>query len=292
MTSKNCHLNETLNGKKIAFIGAGNMAQAIINGLIESGIKPNSLYCSNPGLTKLDKLKVSYPGINTSQKNSDIAKQADILVLAVKPQVIAQALNSIAALDLSDKLIISVAAGVETQSISQLLQQDISLVRAMPNTPASIGMGATGLFANEKVCATKKTFSECIFNAVGTSVWIEHESQMDLVTAISGSGPAHYFLFLESVIQSAIEQGMAAETAKKLAIQTALGAASMAAQDPKHDIRQLRENVTSPGGTTAAAIESFQNNHFAEIIEKALKASVNRGKKLSAMIEHSDNSEK
>lgn len=281
MTSKNCHFIDNLSKQQIGFIGAGNMAQAIIHGLIKAGLAPNNIHCSNPSAAKLEQLTSQYPKLNTSQDNSLIASASDILVIAVKPQKMQSALDSIKQLKLSDKLIISVAAGVETDAIANLLEQAVPVVRAMPNTPATIGQGATGLFANSQVSDQQKSFASAIFDAVGISVWIDSEAQMDLVTAISGSGPAHYFLFLEAVIQSAIAQGMEATIAKTLALQTALGAAKMVEHNPETDIAKLRNNVTSPGGTTAAAIDSFQSDAFIEIIDKALKASVKRGVELA-----------
>ncbi len=270
-----------LKNKTIGFIGAGNMAQAIIHGLIRGGVEPPQLACSNPSPEKLESLKRQYPQIVTSHDNQTIAAMADILVLAVKPQKIALALEPLVPIDLSNKLVVSVAAGVETQTIEQLLKQKVAQVRAMPNTPATIGLAATGLFANDLTTKTQQQITESIFNSIGLAIWIEDESQMDLVTAISGSGPAHYFLFLEAVCQSAIEQGMAPEVAKKLAVQTALGAASMVRQNFEQAIAELRKQVTSPAGTTAAAIESMQQDQFAAIIDKAIRASVKRGKELA-----------
>ncbi|NVK22567.1 MAG: pyrroline-5-carboxylate reductase [Kangiellaceae bacterium] len=281
MASKNCHSISALEQKAIGFIGAGNMAQAIIHGLAQAGIAPASIHCSNPSQPKLDRLRQQYSTLNVYQHNATVAERSDILLLAVKPQMMSKALASISGFDFSQKLLVSVAAGVETDAIEQQLQQTVAIVRAMPNTPATIGLGATGLYANGQVSQLQKQQAETVFNAVGNSVWILDEQQMDLVTAVSGSGPAHYFLFLEAVIQSAVEQGMDAETAKQLAVQTALGAAQMVSQNSATDIAELRANVTSPGGTTAAAIESFQTHDFAEIIDTALKASVRRGKELA-----------
>lgn len=283
MTSKNCHLSEQLTQLAIGFIGTGNMAQAIIHGLIKAGQPSEQIYCANPSLDILEQLKSHYPTIHISHNNDEIAKNSDILLLSVKPQKMAQALDSIQNLDLTNKLIVSIAAGVETETIGTQLRQNIAIVRAMPNTPAMIGAGATGLFANSLVTEQQQMLAEQIFNAIGLSVWIESESQMDLVTAISGSGPAHYFYFLEAVIKSATKQGMDLETAKQLAVQTALGAAKMVIENDDVAIEELRSRVTSPGGTTAAAIESFQNDEFTAIIDKALRASVERGIELAEL---------
>ncbi len=283
MASKNCHISDQLRVSKIGFIGAGNMAQAIIHGLVKDGQKAETLFCSNPSQGKLDALKARHSSINTSQSNTEVAQEVDILVLAVKPQKMSLALSSLQSHELSNTLIISVAAGVELETISAELKQPVAVIRAMPNTPSTIGLGATGLCSNASVSDRQKQLAETIFNAVGVSVWINDEAQMDLVTAISGSGPAHYFYFMESVIASAIEQGMEPDVAKILASQTALGAAKMVTSDLDFSIEQLRSNVTSPGGTTAAAIESMASDQLATIIDKAVRASVNRGKELSAL---------
>lgn len=287
MTSKNCHLIEQVKQLKIGFIGAGNMAQAIIHGLIKAGQPSNHIFCSNPSAGKLEQLQQQYSSINVSHDNTEVANNSDILLVSVKPQKISIALSSIKDIDLSNKLIISVAAGVETHTIEQILEQEIPIVRSMPNTPAMIGAGATGLFANSKVTVIQKQLASNIFEAVGISAWITDETQMDLVTAVSGSGPAHYFYFIESVINSAVSQGMDEQTAKQLAVQTALGAAQMVIQNDKLSVEELRNQVTSPGGTTAAAIESFQNDDLTAIIDKAIRASVQRGVELSRISKQS-----
>ncbi|MRX28108.1 pyrroline-5-carboxylate reductase [Kangiella sp. HZ709] len=257
------------------------MAQAIIHGLIAADHSASQIICSNPSQGKLNALKLAYPDINSTTDNNKVFEVADIIILAVKPQMLSVALSSINTDLCADKLLISVAAGVETSTIYELLYSKGAIVRAMPNTPATIGEGVTGLFAKGNVSEIQRSYSEQIFNSVGQSVWIKQESQMDWVTAISGSGPAHYFYFLEAVIDSAVLHGFDPSTARQLAVQTAIGATKMAGANHDADISQLRQAVTSPGGTTAAAIESFQNDQFAEIINQALKASVKRGQELA-----------
>ncbi len=278
MTSKNCHSIADLT---IGFVGAGNMAQAIIHGLIAAGHSATQIVCSNPSQDKLLALQQNYPDIKTTSNNHQVVEISHIIIVAVKPQMLSEALSSIHTNLCADKLVISVAAGVETSTIYELLHSKGSIIRAMPNTPATIGEGVTGLFAMDNVSELQKNWSEQIFNSVGHSVWINQESQMDWVTAISGSGPAHYFYFLEAVIDSAVLDGFDPSTARQLAVQTAIGAAKMARASGDVSISQLRQAVTSPGGTTAAAIESFQNDQFAEIINRALKASVSRGQELA-----------
>lgn len=279
-----------LAGLKIGFIGAGNMARSIIGGLvgglvgqqIGSGLKPNQILVSNPSSGKLEQLALDFSGIQTRQDNRLVAEACDILVLATKPQVMPGVLAELKAVDCQNKLIISVAAGVETQTFSEgLAQSGLSIVRSMPNTPALIGLGATGLFANSHVSQQQKQQANQIFEAVGICEWIEDEAQMDLVTAISGSGPAHYFLFLEAVTEFAVTQGLSEQVARQLASQTALGAASMVQQNNDQSIANLRQAVTSPGGTTAAALESFASDDFKNIVAKALQSSVTRGQELA-----------
>ncbi len=279
---------QTLLNQQIGFIGAGNMAQAIIHGLLASdrqsktdGLHASQIACANPSNGKLELLKQQYPKLITSNDNREVAQQADILLIAVKPQKLAEALTPLADLDFSNKLLISVAAGVETATFATLLQQELALVRAMPNTPAVISQGATGLFATKMVTEKQKAQAAAIFEAVGQSAWIAKETQMDLVTAIAGSAPAYYFLFLEAIIESAIAQGMDLATAKLLASQTAFGATAMVAQDLEQDIAELRQNVTSPGGTTAAALASFEHNQFKQIVDKAIRSAVDRGQELA-----------
>lgn len=269
--------------KNIGFIGAGNMAQAIIHGLIANGASESLISCSNPSSSKLDRLHERYPNMFCSNDNQVVVERSEIIVLAVKPQKVEQVLKPLATIDFSTKLVISIAAGVETQTISQLLSQDVSQVRAMPNTPATIGAGATGLFANTQVSDSQLTQAKTIFDSIGTSVWINDEAQMDLVTAIAGSAPAYYFLFLEAVVKSAVQQGMNEQTAKSLAVQTALGASALIAKDLTQDIGSLRQQVTSPAGTTEAAVNSFQSNNFEQIIDEAIKASVQRGQELATI---------
>lgn len=285
MNTNVTNLLEPQSKLRIGFIGAGNMAQAILKGLIQAGIAEHRLSCSNPSPEKLDLLTSEFPALSVSQNNLAVAKESDIIIIAVKPQKLSEVLKPLSAVLLADKLIISVVAGVETESFCKQLQQNISIIRAMPNTPATIGMGATGLFANSMIEAQHKNHAESIFNAVGLSVWIEQEAQMDLVTAISGSGPAHYFLYLESMIKSATNQGMSPEVAKTLVTQTALGAINIVSQDLEQDISQLRRKVTSPAGTTAAAIDFLQQNNFESLIDKAVQSSVTRGKELAKTVE-------
>lgn len=272
---------EVLKNAKVGFIGAGNMAASILGGLIQSGLPAECIFVSNPSAGKLDALKEKYPTLNTTHDNVEVADNVDYLLLAVKPQKISLACDDFKDMDLSKKCAISVAAGVTCDTLTNLLGNDTPVVRSMPNTPSLIGYGATGLFANDNVTAEQREATSAIFEAVGKSIWVDDENLMDVVTAVSGSGPAHYFLYMESVVQGGIELGLPEETARELAAQTALGAAAMVQQNGDMEIGQLRRNVTSPGGTTAAALDTLNQHQLPEIVKKALEASVKRGKELA-----------
>lgn len=272
---------ELLSKAKVGFIGAGNMAASILGGLIQSGLPADSIYVSNPSAGKLDALKAKHPTLNITHDNAEVAKQVDYLLLAVKPQKMSLACDDFKAMDMSQTCAISVAAGVTCETLTHLLGADTPVVRSMPNTPSLIGYGATGLYANDKVTEQQRQATSAIFDAVGKSIWVDDEDLMDVVTAVSGSGPAHYFLFMESVVKGGMELGLPEHTARELAAQTALGAAAMVQQNGAMEIGQLRRNVTSPGGTTAAALDTLNEHELPEIVKKALEASVKRGKELA-----------
>lgn len=273
---------------KIGFIGAGNMAASILGGLIQSGLPAKQIYVSNPSQGKLDALLERYPDLNTSNDNGYVAENVDYLLLSVKPQKMSLACKPLQSLDLNC-CVISVAAGVACQTLEDLLGKSLPVIRSMPNTPSLVGAGATGLYANQHTSEQHKQAATAIFDAVGISVWVDDESQMDLVTAVSGSGPAHYFLYMESVVTAAIKQGLPETTARQLAAQTALGAARMAQDNADLEISQLRRNVTSPGGTTAAALDVLTDGGMPELIAKAINASVVRGKELAQIASKPDN---
>jgi len=264
---------------KISFIGCGNMASAIIHGLLANGLTAENILASNRGHEKLKSIKDS-TGIQITTDNIKAANFSDILIFAVKPQILPQVCQQLAAIDLSGKLIISVAAGITTDKIKQLLNQDLAIVRAMPNTPATISEAATGLYANSKTSTAQKTQATKIFDAIGLTRWVEKESLIDVITAIAGSSPAYIFLFIQSMVDQAVAQGLDPITARKLATQAVLGASKLAQNQLDQSLNSLQKAVTSPGGTTAAAIDSFEQNDFSNIIKKAVTAAIARGKEL------------
>lgn len=266
----------------IAFIGAGNMARSIIGGMVQQGTDPNLITATAPSLSGLDSLKAQF-GIHVSQNNTFAAKPADIVVLAVKPQKMQQVCSDIRHSIKADSLIISVAAGITCASLQRWLGGNRAIVRCMPNTPSAVGQGASGLFALAAVSKRQKILATQLMQAVGIVEWVEDEALIDAVTAVSGSGPAYFFLLLEAMIDAGVKQGLSRHTAQSLAIQTAAGAAELARQSDV-DLAELRSRVTSPGGTTEQAINSFEANGFRQIVQSAMEACAQRAQQLAKQL--------
>ncbi len=264
---------------KIGFVGCGNMTSAIIHGLIDQGFLSKNIMASNRSLEKLERIE-NTSNIQITTDNRQVSEFADVLVLGVKPQILPQICEQLKAENLSNKLIISIAAGITTDKIAELLGQNVAVVRAMPNTPATISEGATGLFANPQTSASQKENADKIFAAIGKTEWVAQESLIDVVTAIAGSAPAYVFLFIQSMVDQAVEEGLDPISARSLATQAVLGASKLAQTKHHQSLVDLRKAVTSPGGTTAAAIDSFEQNGFSNIIKQAVAAATNRGKEL------------
>ena len=259
----------------ITFIGAGNMASSIIGGLIAKGFSAENIIASDPYQPSLDNLATIAPVTTTQDNNSAIAN-ADVVVLAVKPQVMKQVAESIApAIQTKKPLIISIAAGIEMASLDKWLGGNLAIVRCMPNTPALVQSGATGLFASPTVSDAQRQQANDILGAVGIALWVDEESKLDAVTAISGSGPAYFFLVMEAMQATGEKLGLSTEQAKQLTLQTALGAAQMALASDV-DAAELRRRVTSPAGTTEAAINSLQQAGLVELFDTALTAARDR----------------
>jgi len=266
--------------QKIVFIGAGNMATAIISGLIKDGYPANAIWACDRDKDKLDQLK-STLGINTSQNNSETTLLCDVVVLAVKPQVLNSLCVEIRSATLEKQpLVISVAAGIPSSALAQWLDEDTAIVRTMPNTPAAVNCGATGLFATAKVSVEQKDMAERLMKAVGVCAWVEKETHLDIVTALSGSGPAYYFLFMEAMEKAAVQLGLPQDVARLLTLQTAAGAAKMAIESELPP-SELRTRVTSPGGTTEQAIKTFEQGHFIELVSAAMSAANIRSSELA-----------
>ncbi|MGB0222307.1 MAG: pyrroline-5-carboxylate reductase [Luminiphilus sp.] len=265
----------------IAFIGGGNMAKAIIGGLLESGCPTGNISVVVP--TQATRLALNAMGIE--QVNSSPGPRefnADILVLAVKPQMVATALPPLNAQLSSHTTVLSVIAGITSDTLAQLLGvSDLSqIIRCMPNTPSLIGQGVTGVYAADSTDTVKRAMVSQTLEAIGKVFWLDSEGDIDDITAISGSGPAYFFLFMESLSAAGVAMGFSEEVASKLAIQTALGAARLAEQSPE-TLAQLRRNVTSPGGTTEQAIKTFIEGGLPALVDSAANASKQRSIEIS-----------
>lgn len=264
----------------ITFIGAGNMASSIIGGLVAQGFAASSITASDPYEESLQRLRQVAP-VNTTQDNDQAIATADVVVLAVKPQVMRQVTESIqGAVQTRKPLIISIAAGIEIHSLDKWLGGELAIVRCMPNTPALVQTGATALFANPLVSELQRQQADQILKAVGIALWVDQEAQLDAVTAVSGSGPAYFFLVMEAMQAAGEQLGLAPELARQLTLQTALGSAQMAMASDV-DAAELRRRVTSPGGTTLEAITSFEDNGLQALFLKAMTAARDRSEALA-----------
>ena len=266
----------------IGFIGAGNMAASLIGGLVARGFAPQQLCAADPNATNLQALAAQH-GIHACTSNAEVAQRADILVLAVKPQVMKAVLADLAPSVQNKHLILSIAAGISMASMEQWLGGAPAVVRCMPNTPALVQQGASGLVANAQVNAAQREQAEAILKAVGIALWLDDEAQIDAVTAVSGSGPAYFFLLMEAMIAAGEKLGLSTETSRALTLQTALGAAQMACSS-EFDPAELRRRVTSPGGTTERAIAHFEQQNLRNIVEGALQAASARSLELSQQL--------
>jgi len=263
----------------IGFIGAGNMAYALIKGLLNNGFDANQINISDPNeellLNRESELKVT-----TYSDNTSLLSNSDIIFFAVKPQVLSNVCLELKGIVKSKHLFVSIVAGIRSSDINRWLGGNFALIRTMPNTPALFQSGVTGLFANEVVDNEQKSLVESILSSVGECFWVNEEKLIDAITAISGSGPAYFFLLMESMKQAGMALGLDEETANSLSIQTAYGASLMANKTGK-DSRTLRSEVTSPNGTTQSAIESFQDQNFEGIVANATRAAYDRARELS-----------
>lgn len=270
-----------ISAPKIAFIGAGNMARAIIGGLLAEGFSHSQLLAAGPRQETLDKVKQEL-AIETTTDNQAAAAWADVVVLAVKPQMLKEVSLALRSSLAHQPLVISVAAGITTASMASWLG-DLPIVRCMPNTPSQLRAGASGLFANAAVSDGHKSLANAILGAVGIVQWLEDEALLNPVTAVSGSGPAYFFLMMEAMIDAGVALGLSRDCATELTLQTALGAA-MLAKESEYDVAELRRRVTSPKGTTEQAILSFEQDNIRAVFARAMTACSNRAGELSELL--------
>lgn len=256
------------------------MAASIIGGLVESGHPADKIRAADPFPASLERLQTIAP-VTVCQNNLEAAAGADVIILAVKPQVMAEASESIAgAVQSGGALVISIAAGITIESLQARLGHNAAIVRCMPNTPALLGCGASGLFANGNVSGQQHSHADNILSAVGVNRWVPTEQALDAVTALSGSGPAYFFLFMEAMIDAGCDLGLDRETATTLAQQTGLGAARMALESDV-DLVELRRRVTSPAGTTERAVNSFEDEGLRNLVSKAMQAASDRAEEMA-----------
>jgi len=264
----------------IGFIGGGNMAASIIGGLIADGFPADAIYVAEPNEEARSQLAARF-GIQTESDNTAVSSQVDVLLLAVKPQVLKDVAQQLAAsIQTKQPLVVSIAAGIRSHDLDNWLGGNIAIVRSMPNTPALVQSGATGLFANSQVSKPQREQAESILRAVGVTVWLNDEKQIDAVTALSGSGPAYIFNVIEVMEKAGIKLGLDDQTARRLAVQTAFGAAKLALESAD-DPATLRQKVTSPGGTTEKALGVLQAGDLETLFMNALQAASDRAAELA-----------
>jgi pyrroline-5-carboxylate reductase len=268
---------------RLALIGAGNMARSLVGGLIADGWDPSRIAVSDPDREQLGLLNSRFP-VRTHTSNTAIIADSEVVVLAVKPQIIHDVARELAdSVQEQSPLVISIAAGVRAADLQRWLGGECALVRCMPNTPALVQSGATALFPSESVTPDQKDLAETVLRAVGLVLWIDNEALMDAVTALSGSGPAYFLLVIEALQQSGEALGLDHRTARLLALQTAFGAAKMALESSE-DVAVLRQQVTSPGGTTERALAVLEDGGLRELFQKALTAAHDRSRELAEQI--------
>ena len=263
----------------IAFIGGGNMASCIIGGMVAEGFKPEQILVGTPSDSTRQRLADSY-GVVTMSDNHQAVAKADLVVLAVKPHMMCEVVKDLAPALSHKPTIVSVAAGIPIKALRDWLGADMPVVRAMPNTPSMLKSGATGLYASAPLTNQRQRLIENIFESVGYCCWLDQESLIDAVIAVSGSGPAYFFLMMEAMQKIGTELGLTEQTAHDLCVHTALGASRMASESGMTPT-ELRKQVTSPGGTTNAAITSFQQQGLEDMFRQAMNSAVKRAEEMS-----------
>ncbi|MDA9557478.1 pyrroline-5-carboxylate reductase [Vibrio sp.] len=268
--------------KKLAFIGAGNMSQAIISGLINSGYPKELIKATAKSSNTCAKVQGDL-GITTLQNNIAATQDAEVIVLAVKPQLMEEVLKPLQNLDWSNKLVISIAAGIQAHRFDDMLQHKLNLIRVMPNTPSMLSEGMSGLFAPQHINEDDKVFAGDLMKAVGKICWVESESKINDVIAAAGSSPAYFFLFMEAMQKESMAQGFDEDTSRLLIQQAALGAAKMVIDNPDVNLETLRMNVTSKGGATAEAIRTFKEHDLELMVTRAMQAAVKRAEEMEKL---------
>lgn len=271
---------------KIAFIGGGNMATALISGLYAARQSIATIQVADPGPDVRQRLQEQWP-LSCFATAAEAIEDMDVIVLAVKPQILPLVLEEIGSLVNAGQLIISIVAGIPVSRIARNMQAAPPIVRSMPNTPALIGLGITGLYASENCTQQQRRMAEELMQAAGEVVWLEKENLLDVVTAVSGSGPAYFFYLIEAMRNAGTRLGLPGDIAAKLALHTAYGASTMAMQSGV-DVPELRKRVTSKGGTTQAALEQLESGGFEGLVNAAIAAATQRGQELASEALHTE----
>ena len=264
---------------RIAFIGGGNMATALISSLFASRHTVDRIKVADPNASVKERLQRQWP-VTCYKQAAQAIKDMDAIVLAVKPQVLPIVLDEIGDLVSSKQLVISIVAGIHTSQIAERLKSNPPIIRTMPNTPALIGLGITGMYARVNCSLAQRELTHNLMESAGEVVWLEKESLLDVVTAVSGSGPAYFYYLVECLRNAGTRLGLPEDVAARLALHTAYGASAMAVQSDV-DVTELRQRVTTPGGTTEAAMEQLNAGDFEQLIDAAITAATNRGLQLS-----------
>lgn len=270
---------------RIGFIGGGNMATALISSLFASRHNVDRVQVADPGVQAREYLQKRWP-VACYERAADAIKGMDAIVLAVKPQVLPMVLEEIQDLVTDQQLIISIVAGIPTSQIAAHLTSSPPIVRTMPNTPALIGLGITGMYARVNCTLAQRELSQNLMESAGEVVWLDKESLLDIVTAVSGSGPAYFYYLVECLGKAGTRLGLPADIASKLALHTAHGASVLAVQS-QADVTELRQQVTTKGGTTEAALQQLDAGHFEQLIDTAIAAATRRGQELAEEGAHS-----
>ncbi len=272
-----------MNNANITFVGAGNIARALISGLLAAGYDPQKIWATNPSLDKLDFFRQNF-GIHTTQNNQEGVSYADIVILSVKTTVLAEVCKEIKELIAKKcSLVISIAVGPTDHLLQKWLGPHCTIVRAIPNVPALVGAGVTGLYAGENVRSVDRDLAEAIFRAVGVTLWVKEENQLDLICGISSSGPAYIFLIMESMEEAATKMGLSQKTARLLIAQTLLGSSRLALES-EQSLVQLRKHVTSPKGTTEQALKVLEEGKIRQLLAEAIQAAVDRAKEITQLL--------
>ncbi len=275
-----------LKGKKLGFIGSGIMAEAIVQGLLKQDLlAPSDICCADPYLPRVKELAKTY-GVRSTTDNLEAVKGADILVLSLKPQALPAVTPGLRGKLPKEQLLLSILAGVDSQTLRAGFQHD-SIVRTMPNTPARVGQGMTVWTATEQVTAPQREMAQTLLAALGEEIFVSREGDLDMATALSGTGPAYVFLFMEALIDAGVHMGFSRRVAEKLVLQTVKGSVDFAIQSDNH-LAELRNQVTSPGGTTADALYHMEKGGLRTVLSKAVFAAYIKSKTLSEVAAKED----